>query len=165
VGGVVQTVTVSPDATATSDPALSGVENNAGLQTGAIVGIVIGVIGGLLVLAAFIWLFLMKRRKENQNAGTGYISPIPGGGSPGTMTTPTTGEISGGGIFAAGSQSSGKRRSYLMPVDPRLDPFRAGGPNKSRESFTSLQDNEDYSRPVHEPPRVLRATNPDPDDD
>lgn len=63
-----------------------------------------------------------------------------------------------------------------MPVDPRLDPFAkgiygaggsgAGGdPNRSRESFNSLQDNHDYSRRVHEPARVLRAMNPDPDDD
>jgi hypothetical protein len=55
-----------------------------------------------------------------------------------------------------------------MPVDPRLDPFAAGiypgDQNRSRESFNSLQDNQDYSRRVHQAPRILRATNPDPDD-
>jgi cell wall integrity and stress response component len=68
-----------------------------------------------------------------------------------------------------GTVSSAKRRSTLMPVDPRLDPFAKGiysrSENKSHESVNSLQDNQDYSRRVHEPPRVLRATNPDPLDE
>ncbi|KXX74547.1 Cell wall integrity and stress response component 4 [Madurella mycetomatis] len=174
VGGVVRTVTTTLDPTDTNGPALAGNED-PGLQTGAIVGIVVGVIGGVAVLAAFIWLFL-KRRKRNADEGTGYVSPMRGGGgSPGVMATPTTGEMTGGGIAGAAdpqpSQAwdSTRRRSHLMPVDPRLDPFAtgiyAGDPNKSRESVNSLQDNHDYSRRVHEPPRVLRAMNPDPDDD
>ncbi|GAB1316606.1 Cell wall integrity and stress response component 4 [Madurella fahalii] len=173
VGGTVRTVTATPNPTDGSNPALVGAEN-PGLQTGAIVGIVIGVIGGVAVLAAFIWFFLMKRRKQSTEEGTGYVSPTRGGSSPGMMATPTTGEISGGGIVGAADPQppqawDSRRRSHLMPVDPRLDPFAtgiyAGGPNKSRESFNSLQDNQDYSRRVHEPSRVLRAMNPDPDED
>lgn len=109
--------------------------------------------------------------------GTGYVSPMRGGdSSPGVLATPTTGEMTGGGGIAGGAADpqpsqawdSARRRSHLMPVDPRLDPFATGiyatDPNKSRESFNSLQDNHDYSRRVHEPSRVLRAMNPDPDD-
>lgn len=65
------------------------------------------------------------------------------------------------------SSQNSKRRSQLMPVDPRLDPFAKGiyarDQNKSHESISSLQDNQDYSRRIQDPPRVLRAVNPDPD--
>ena len=90
------------------------------------------------------------------------------------MATPNSGEVSEnryagttGGSVAGTWDSQNKRRSHLMPVDPRLDPFATGiypDQNRSRESFNSLQDNQDYSRRVHQPPRVLRAMNPDPDD-
>lgn len=166
VGGTVRTVTATPDSTASSDPALVATQT-PGLQSGAIAGIIVGVIAGLAVLAAFIWLLFMKRRRQNGEDAPGYGSPMRGGGSPGVLATPPTGEISGGGLVGADPQA--KRRSHLMPVDPRLDPFAKGiysaDPNRSRESFTSLQDNQDYSRRVHDPPRVLRAVNPDPDDD
>jgi cell wall integrity and stress response component len=136
------------------------------------------VIGGLAVLAAFIWLWLAKRRKQRQlddgdAASGGFGAPIRGGSglsSPGMTSTPKTGELVQS-RYPLGQVPPGwdaaKRRSHLMPVDPRLDPFAKGiyaDQNRSRESFNSLQDNQDYSRRVHEPTRVLRATNPDPDD-
>jgi cell wall integrity and stress response component len=52
-----------------------------------------------------------------------------------------------------------------MPVDPRAD-FKniySQQGNLSQHSFDSLQDNQDYSRAVHEPKKVLRVNNPDPD--
>jgi hypothetical protein len=60
----------------------------------------------------------------------------------------------------------GRRPSRLLPVDPRLDPFSVGiyTRSKSHESINTLRDDHDYSRKVHQP-KVLRATNPDPDDD
>lgn len=94
------------------------------------------------------------------------------------MSTPKTGEMSenryvGGSDGRAMSENwensaQGKRRSTLMPVDPRLDPGTMGiyhrPENKSHESVNSLRDDQDYSRRVHDPSRVLRATNPDPVD-
>jgi cell wall integrity and stress response component len=172
VGGNVRTVTAPSEPTATDD---SSVVDNPGssLQPGAIAGIVIGVIGGLAVIALAIWFCFFKRRRENEEAN-GLGSPMRGGGSPGRMATPKSGEVSEnrfagtpGGSVAATWDSQNKRRSHLMPVDPRLDPFATGiypDQNRSRESFNSLQDNQDYSRRVHQPPRVLRAMNPDPDD-
>ncbi|KAL2129187.1 hypothetical protein VTI74DRAFT_8104 [Chaetomium olivicolor] len=170
VGGIVKTVTATP--TPTKDAATTG-SSGGGLQTGAIVGIVIGAIGGLAVIGAFLWLLFVRRRRQ-QEGDNGLGSPTRGGSSPGMMATPKT-EISEGRFATAGAgtdsgwDTSTKRRSHLMPVDPRLDPFAtglySGDQNRSRESLNSLQDNQDYSRRVHQAPRVLRATNPDPDDD
>jgi len=63
----------------------------------------------------------------------------------------------------------GSRRSRLMPVDPRLDPFASvyqrNGDNKSRESVNTIRDDHDYSRRVVHQGPILRATNPDHTDD
>ncbi|KAL2165084.1 hypothetical protein VTH06DRAFT_380 [Thermothelomyces fergusii] len=160
-----RTVTV-PVPTATGDaPIVDG--GGSGLKGGAIAGIVVGVVGGLLLLAALLWFFFAKRRKDREAAGVG--------GSPGRMASPMSGEMAESRYGSAGGPGPGpwepqnKRRSHLMPVDPRLDPFVTGlyssDQNGSRESLTSLQDNQDYSRRVHNAPRVLRATNPDPEED
>jgi cell wall integrity and stress response component len=173
VGGTVRTVTAPTEPTASNDSSV--VENEgSSLQPGAIAGIVIGVVGGLAIIAAAVWFCFFRRRKEDEGPNNGLGSPIRGGGSPGRMATPNSGEVSEnryagttGGSVAGTWDSQNKRRSHLMPVDPRLDPFATGiypDQNRSRESFNSLQDNQDYSRRVHQPPRVLRAMNPDPDD-
>ncbi|KAK4035413.1 hypothetical protein C8A01DRAFT_17895 [Parachaetomium inaequale] len=174
VGGTVRTVTASSEPTAPNDSAM--VDNTGtGLQAGAIAGIVIGVVGGLAVVAAFIWFLFAKRRRQDEGPDNGLGSPIRSGSSPGRMATPKSGEVSEnrlggapGGPVGATWDSQNKRRSHLMPIDPRLDPFATGiypgDHNRSRESFNSLQDNQDYSRRVHQAPKVLRAMNPDPDD-
>ncbi|KAK0668706.1 hypothetical protein QBC41DRAFT_119079 [Cercophora samala] len=151
VGGVVKTVTAAlPQATGGTVPSSSN-----GLQAGAVAGIAVGIIGGLSVLGLFVWLLWKKRRQEEQQ---GFVSPMRGG--------------SASGMASIGSKAphvteqplswEAKRRSQLMPIDPRLDPFYVRDPNRSRDSINSLQDNHDYSRRL-DAPRVLRATNPDPD--
>lgn len=175
VGGTVRTVTATP---APSDPNDEAQIRNqsSGLQGGAVAGIVVGIVGGLAVIAAFLWLWFSRRRRREVDEVKGLGDPIGGGSSPRTLATPKTSEINENrftpgstGPAAAAWDTSNKRRSHLMPIDPRLDPFAKGiytsDQNRSRESFNSLQDNHDYSRRVHEAPRVLRATNPDPDDD
>jgi hypothetical protein len=73
-----------------------------------------------------------------------------------------------GSMFSPGSgpwrQSGPSAGSRLSEVDPRMDPFKPGlyARNSSHESFHTMRDEHDYSRPVHQP-KVLRATNPDPD--
>lgn len=59
--------------------------------------------------------------------------------------------------------SGSSRRSRLMPVDPRLDPFAPvyQNGNKSRESVATMRDDHDYSRRVATQGPILRATNPD----
>ncbi|KAK3307473.1 uncharacterized protein B0T15DRAFT_510745 [Chaetomium strumarium] len=160
IGGTVRTVT------ATAGITQPDADKDKSINGGAIAGIIIGILGGLCVAAGAIF-FWLRRRREKQLNEKGMGSPVGRGGSPAMMTTTTTGEGSAAGGSAG--LDSNKRRSYLMPIDPRLDPFATGiytgDHNRSRESFNSLQDNHDYSRRVHDPPRVLRAINPDPADD
>ncbi len=171
-GGVVQTVTITPPPGSTDTAGTSG----GGLATGAAVGIAVGVIigvGGLL--GALIWVWCRKRKRNAEAADGPFDSPSQRGSSAGMTATPKTGGAMSENRYIVGSDGqsvadtweNGKRRSTLMPVDPRLDPFARGmyngTQNRSHESVTSLQDNQDYSRRVHEPTRVLRATNPDPE--
>lgn len=146
------------------------------MATGAAVGIAVGVIAALAVAGVFLWLWCIKRKRREEDAAGQYGTPSVHGSS-GMMGTPMTAEVSANPFSTGQSDASdagiwdanGKRRSHLMPIDPRLDPFAkgiyVGSQNKSHESIGSLQDNQDYSRRVHQPPRVLRAVNPDPEDD
>jgi len=152
-----------------SQPIISS--GSKGLSGGAIAGIVIGVVGGVCLLLAMGWLLFAKRRRNrlssDEKFGFGTSTGGTGAGSPGRLATPHTGDFSG--ASSAHGWTDSHRRSRMMAVDPRLDPFAKGiymgDPNGSRESFGSLQDNHDYSRRVAQPPRVLRATNPDPIED
>ena len=60
-------------------------------------------------------------------------------------------------------EQSSQRKSRLIPVDQRLDPFSPvyqHNMSKSHESLNTIRDDHDYSRRVASKP-VLRATNPD----
>ncbi|KAK4143332.1 uncharacterized protein C8A04DRAFT_37527 [Dichotomopilus funicola] len=167
VGGSIRTITAPSEPTAPGDN--NNVENkDSGLTGGAIAGVVIGVLGAIAIIAALIWFLFVKRRRDRDDADPAGLGSPGRGASPGRIATPGSAEMSEsryGGSTTGGP--SDKRRSHLMPVDPRLDPFTTGmypsDHNRSRESFNSLQDNQDYSRRVHQPGRVLRAMNPDPD--
>jgi len=139
------------------------------------VGIAIGVVGIVAVAAIFLFMYYLKRKRRE--AGDGLFTASRRGSSPRMLSTPKTGEVSEnrfadvpnpGPVWDVGAANA-KRRSQLMPIDPRLDPFAKGiyvrDQNKSHDSIGSLQDNQDYSRRIQDPPRVLRATNPDPDAD
>lgn len=172
VGGVIKTVTASPS----SNPAQLNTPpaSNAGLSTGATVGIAVGLIGFFALLAIGLFLWCLKR-KRRQGAEGLFSNLSRRGSSPGMISPPKTGDMSesrylgtdgrGGGVDSSGQNSN--RRSNLMPIDPRLDPFAKGiyarDQNVSHDSINTIQDNRDYSRRIQEPPRVLRATNPDPD--
>jgi len=132
---------------------------SSGLSTGAAVGIAVGVLGILgIIIGAAVW-FWLRRKKQNQQEAAVERSNSGRGSSAGMMGTPRTEMAS---IWDSEQLSTGRRNSRLMPHDPRMDPF-AGNiyaqANKSRESINTLQDNHDYSR------KVLRTTNPDPDQD
>ncbi|KAI0390689.1 hypothetical protein F5Y17DRAFT_48300 [Xylariaceae sp. FL0594] len=159
-GGSVSIVTVYPSSTSQPGAVKPGVKSSKGLNSGAIAGIVIGILAVIVIALAAIFVILRKRRQREEELASRTDSHLSG--SPGVMSgTPTTamtsvwdGENTGG---------TGRRSSRLMPHDPRMDPFTtniyARFDNKSRESINTLQDNQDYSR------KVLRTTNPDPDDD
>lgn len=172
VGGVIKTVTATPTPTGNGTPELATEEKSSSLSTGATVGVAVSVIGVVAIAAIFVVWFFLKRKRRN--AEEGLFTASRRGSSPGMIPTPKTGEVSENRFTDAPNPGpiwdvSSKRRSHLMPVDPRLDPFAkgiyVGAQNKSHESISSLQDNQDYSRRIQEPPRVLRAMNPDPDQD
>jgi len=154
----VSIVTVLPSSTDEPGAVKPGVDSSKGLSGGAIAGIVIGIFAVIAIALASIFLILRKRREREEELGSRPNSHISG--SAGVMSTPTTAMAS---VWDGENTSSGRRSSRLMPHDPRMDPFATNiysrFENKSRESINTLQDNQDYSR------KVLRTTNPDPDDD
>jgi cell wall integrity and stress response component len=174
--GTVKTVTVTPVPTdAASSPNAAPItsatsEPSHGLSAGAAAGIAVAVLAAFLFVGgAVAWLFFKRRRarREEQGGAGNYSSQR--GSSAGMTGTPRTGEVSETRYYM-GSESvaeSSRRRSMLMPVDPRLDPYAKGiyprDDNRSHDSVNTIRDDHDYSRKIQEPSRVLRATNPDPD--
>ncbi|KAI1819422.1 hypothetical protein F4861DRAFT_546838 [Xylaria intraflava] len=149
----VETVTVTPIPDhGTGESTLSHAPS-----TGAIVGIVVGVLAGVAIFAGIAVFFFLrsKRRRDEEKLASKSQSYLSG--SAGTAGTPTTAITS---VWDGENTSTGRRSSRLMPHDPRMDPFATSIynrlDNKSRESINTLQDNQDYSR------KVLRTTNPDP---
>ena len=182
--GIVKTVTVpGTSGTGLANQGEVTSQNNGGLNTGATVGIAIGVV--LIVIIALAIAFFIWRRKKQQHddavvydddmavAGTGgrlrrassggFTSEKMGPGSVGRRPTMQSSHHPEGSLH---SDSSARRRSHLMPIDPRIDPGHSGiyarDENASHDSINTLRDDQDYSRRVHAP-KVLRATNPDPD--
>ncbi|KAG5920393.1 hypothetical protein E4U61_007916 [Claviceps capensis] len=157
--GTIKTVTVVPTVTGSQSPSVNqgATVEESGLKTGAVVGIVVGVVGGVLILAAVTIFFYFRHKKQQQQNGY-QDDPSIRGSSSGMMGSGRA-EMS----RAPTSPGSTGNRSSLLPVDPRMDPFqqslyvRSG----SRESVGTLRDDHDYSRRIQQP-KVLRATNPDP---
>lgn len=159
--GTVKTVLVTP----TIDPATGATSSAAvttgsqpGLSTGAIVGIVVVIIALVAALGAGIW-FWLRRKKRRES--------VRSDGTPGTVGTMTPTMTEAGAGWETDQQ--GKRRSRMIPADPRMDTFATGIYQRdesvpTRLSDESLRDDLDYSRRVVQP-KVLRATNPDPTDD
>lgn len=136
------------------------------------------IVGGIL------FLFLRKKRKDGdaERLRSNSFSPAaPGSGIPSrTMSensrymlgTDGRSEVVGGWQQDGVMNQAGNRRSRLMPVDPRLDPFavvyQRGDGAHSRESVMSVRDDMDYSRRVvggpviagSAPKRVLGVANP-----
>lgn len=154
--------------TITSTAAASAGQGNNGLSGGAIAGIVIGI---LAVLAAFIaGAFIYRRHlrsRENQE-GAPLAGAMAGshrrGSSVGIMSKAGTISSSGYGMAMEEDIYGSPRRMSMKPMDPRLDPKQTFGLYRaaSHDSINTLRDDQDYSRRVHQPGRVLRVTNMDP---
>jgi cell wall integrity and stress response component len=157
---ILQTVTVIPTVTASTDASTSGssvTKDSKALSTGAAVGIAVGVFGFVaIIIAVGVWLWLRRRNRMQEAGGLDQRNSFRGSSAGMMSSTPRTEMASTWGE----GESMGRRSSRLMPHDPRMDPFATNiynrFDNKSRESVNTLRDDQDYSR------RVLRTTNPDP---
>ncbi|EAY19631.1 hypothetical protein TVAG_228940 [Trichomonas vaginalis G3] len=55
----------------TRNSSLKSVANNGGLGTGAIVGIVIGVIAFIAIICILVWFFVFRKKSKNNESGSG----------------------------------------------------------------------------------------------
>ncbi|KKO97151.1 cell wall integrity and stress response component [Trichoderma harzianum] len=132
---------------------------HSGLSTGAIVGIVVGVVGGLLFVCGAAFL-LYRRRRQNRNDE--YRDDPSVRGSSSGMVGSVPPEMSANSGSPASPVSAVNRNSTIQ-IDPRMDPFKQGLYIRgSHESLNTIRDDHDYSRRIHPP--VLRAMNPDPEE-
>lgn len=136
-------------------------DGGGGLATGAAVGIAVGVIAIFVAGGVIGFIFLRRKRRQDREAQEASMSENHGGG----MSQPSTGFATRRPTNGTwGSEHSSGRRSS-MP-DPRMKStngvYSGALINRSHESFESMQDNFDYSRPVHHPGKVLRVANPTP---
>ncbi|KAM0187936.1 hypothetical protein ACHAPC_003887 [Botrytis cinerea] len=177
ITGQVRTVTVTPTAPPNSSSNSSVSKSNGGLTTGGAVGLTIGLVALIAIIAGVTYFCIRKRRQEKAEQYAAVNSrreSLAGVGGP--IPSRTMSENSRYVLGTDGKRvveawepelsTPGSRRSQLMPVDPRLDPFAAvyqRGDNKSRESLNTIRDDHDYSRRVHQQGPILRAVNPDPD--
>lgn len=143
-GGEVKTITVSaPSTTSALDSAIDAeaTSGSSGLSGGSIAGIVVGVVGDLALVGALIFLVIFYRRRARAT------SPSPSQ----DMTDRTSqGSSFVRGVFTqghahdlSGSSTLGRNQAF---TDNRMKSNIY--PNGDRGSSVSLQDNEDYSRPV-----------------
>lgn len=87
--------------------------------------------------------------------------PSVRGSSSGMVGVP--GDLTGNSGSPASPVSVVNRNSTIQ-IDPRMDPFKQGLYIRgSHESLNTLRDDHDYSRRI-QPPKVLRAVNPDPEE-
>ncbi|OBT78298.1 hypothetical protein VF21_02994 [Pseudogymnoascus sp. 05NY08] len=180
VTGQVRVVTITPTAPPGTDTSSSDNGNKKSLTAGGAAGLGIGIAAFLALVGALIFFFIRRRKRLAAESDVGPAPPTPNTGYTPQRTMSENsryvlgtdgrrvveGWDSGAGDVADTPASAGSRRSRLMPVDPRLDPFapvyQQGGASGSRESVGSIQDNLDYSRRVvRTGPPILRATNPD----
>jgi len=172
--GSIATVTVTPTTGVSGANQANITSQSTGVGTGAAVGIAIGVVA-ILALAGFAAFWVWRRKKQRQDQRM-FPGGSPRGNSAGMTNSPKSTEAGIAPPMASRNMDGqwetdqlGRRRSMLMPIDPRIDPQHSGiyarDGNKSHESVNTLRDDQDYSRRVHQPPKILRTTNPDPDDD
>lgn len=177
--GEVHTVTVTPTVPPNSGQLgqLTSKSKKGGLSTGGAVGLTIGLVALVALIAAIVYFCWRRRQKEKEaeedaidnsrrTSSAGLGGPIPSR----TMSENSRYVLNTDGRQVIESYEGdmadipGSRRSRLMPVDPRLNPrapLYQRGENKSRESVNTIRDDHDYSRPVHQQGPILRATNPD----
>ncbi|KAL3468595.1 hypothetical protein BJX64DRAFT_246310 [Aspergillus heterothallicus] len=155
--GQVTTITIGgSDSTAAADSATGSNDDggSSGISGGTVAGIVVGVVGGIALVVAAIIFFLAKRRQRSDSPDG---SQIDGRQSKGSQMSYANAKGVFGDNHSHTLSNGSSHTPQRMPTftDNRLNTGAVLYPNGRRPSDVSLQDNEDYSRPV------LRLTNPD----
>lgn len=154
-----KTITVegsSPTAGANSASATTSDSGGSKLSGGSIAGVVIGVLGGLAFVGALIFLIFFYRKRARAT------SPVP-------SQDMTDNRTSRGSSFMPGIFSpSGSATGAPLPTRPApAHDTRMNNavlyPNGERGSSVSLQDNQDYSRPVLRVREAIRRMTTDAD--
>lgn len=163
----VKTVLVTPTVGINSQGQAGMTSSSNGLSPGAAAGIAVGAIALVIMIAAAIFCCWMQRRRKRETEdgliGGSVLGRSPGGAT--SASSPTNMSQTNQFVTNAVVGQELRRQSHLMPVDPRLD-YSFGmyaDANKSHDSINTIHDERDYSRRLNQP-RVLRPTNPDPED-
>lgn len=132
-----------------------------GLNTGEVVGIVVGIIAAVIIATGLILFFWFRRRKQNDDEGFQDDPSIRDSSSGMVAGSRPDMSMTGGSPV---SPAAAANRNSTLQIDPRMDPFKQGlyVRSASHESVNTLRDDHDYSRRI-QAPKVLRATNPDPE--
>ncbi|PYH80356.1 hypothetical protein BO82DRAFT_365931 [Aspergillus uvarum CBS 121591] len=159
-GGTVKTVTLAapqPTATASSTGTSSKSTSSSGMSSGTIAGIVVGSIGGALAIIALIFVLFFAKRKQRASSPDPSVQNIllDGRQSKGSQMSFMKGMFSDNHSHTLSAGSSIAAHRLPTFTDNRMKTDTVLFANGRRDSDASLQDNEDYSRPV------LRLTNPD----
>ncbi|KAG2414448.1 hypothetical protein HFD88_003639 [Aspergillus terreus] len=154
-GGVVKTITVPNSQPTSSSTGSSNNDDSSSLSGGAIAGVVVGSVGGCAAIAAIIFLVILARRRQRSPSPDGSVQNmlVDGRNSKSSQMSFMRGVSDNHShTLSAGSSIGGRLPTF---TDNRMKTDTVLFPTGRRASDVSLQDNEDYSRPV------LRLTNPD----
>ena len=120
--------------------------SSSGLSGGAIAGVVVGSLGGLAAIIAIFFLIFFKKRQARSTSPSPSVSNglLDGRNSKGSQMSVANRAFSDthSHTLSAGSSRLPTFTDTRLKTDTVL---YAGG---RRDSDVSLQDNEDYSRPV-----------------
>ena len=151
--GVVKTVTIPAATKATSTSAADNLSSakssdNSGMSSGTIAGVVVGSVGGALAILALIFVLFFAKRKSRSNSPDPSVQSIllDGRQSKGSQMSFMKGMFSDNHSHTLSAGSAASRLPTF--TDNRMKTDTVLYANGRRDSDVSLQDNEDYSRPV-----------------
>ncbi|GAT19758.1 ER membrane protein [Aspergillus luchuensis] len=163
--GVVKTVTIPAATKATSTSAADNLSSakssdNSGMSSGTIAGVVVGSVGGALAILALIFVLFFAKRKSRSNSPDPSVQSIllDGRQSKGSQMSFMKGMFSDNHSHTLSAGSAASRLPTF--TDNRMKTDTVLYANGRRDSDVSLQDNEDYSRPVLRSGQDYRHTSP-----
>lgn len=149
VAGKAQTVTVGPSAgTAVADTAATNTHSSdSGLSSGAVAGVAVGSVAGVGAILALVLVMICAKRRQNRNSRDSSMNNLM------AEDRNSKGSIIKGFFYGTHSptlSAGSSNTAHHVPAftDNRMKPGTMIYPNGNRDSSVSLQDNQDYSRPV-----------------